>query len=180
MSRLNDIDFERIGLLVLDVDGVLTDGRITLTASGEELKSFHVRDGSGMKYWKRVGRDLAIISGRGAPAVTRRAEELGVETVRLNIKNKLPVLREVAQALGFTLERVAVIGDDLTDLPMVRECGFGVAVADAVEELKAAADYVAERSGGCGCVREVIELMLKRAGLWERILERYVPEGEAT
>ncbi len=180
MSRLNDIDFERIGLLVLDVDGVLTDGRITLTASGEELKSYHVRDGSGMKYWKRVGRQLAIISGRGAPAVTRRAEELGVETVRLNIKNKLPVLREVAETLGFTLERVAVVGDDLTDLPMVRECGFGVAVADAVDELKAAADHVTELAGGCGCVREVIELMLRRAGLWERVLERYMPGGEAT
>ena len=169
-------DLSNIDLLVLDVDGVLTDGRITLTASGEEIKSFHVRDGAGMKYWTRVGKKLAIITGRGSPVVVRRAEELGVHAVRLNAKVKLPALREVCDELGISPERVAVVGDDLADLPLLREAGFAVAVADAVEEVRAAADHVTRLRGGAGAVREVIELILKETGLWESIMARYLPD----
>ena len=166
-----------IDLLVLDVDGVLTDGRITLDARGEETKSFHVRDGSGMKYWMRAGRALALLSGRGSPAVVRRAEELGIELVRLSAKHKRPPLDELIAAAGTTAARTAAMGDDLTDLPVLRHVGFGVAVADAADELRAAADYVTARPGGAGAVREVIELLLRRAGLWETILERYRPDA---
>jgi len=172
------VDFAKIELLVLDVDGVLTDGRITLTASGAEAKTFHARDGAGIKYFRRVGGKVAFITGRGSDAVVRRARELSVDAVRLNIKDKLPALREVCRELGVPPERSAAVGDDLTDLPILREVGFSVAVADAAEEVRRAADHVTQRPGGAGAVREVIELILKEAGLWESVLARYV--GGAT
>lgn len=172
------IEYEKLELMVLDVDGVLTDGRITLAESGEEIKSFHARDGAGMKYWQRVGGRLAIITGRGSPAVTRRAEELGVAAVRLDAKVKLPVYREVLAELGVSEDRTVVIGDDLTDLPLLRSCAFSAAPVDAADEVRAAADYVCTARGGAGCVREVIEHVLKRAGKWERILARYLPQED--
>jgi len=169
-------DFQKIELLVLDVDGVLTDGRIMLTGDGDEIKAFHVRDGSGMKYWKRVGKKLAIISGRGSPAVTRRARELDVDLVRLNAKDKLPVYREVLSELGVEPDCVAGVGDDLTDIPILTHCALPIAVADAAEELKAVAAHVTETPGGAGAVREIVEWILKGAGLWPQILSRYLPE----
>jgi len=171
---MGESDLSRIEVLVLDVDGVLTDGRITLTDSGEEIKSFHVRDGSGMKYWRRVGKKIAIISGRGSKAVEYRAGELDVDVLRLNSKDKLPVYEEVLAELHAAEETVAVIGDDLTDIPLMKRCGLAVAVADAPEELRDMADYVTRLPGGQGCVREVIELILKSSGLWAKILERYL------
>jgi len=171
-----EIDFSRIELLVLDVDGVLTDGRIMLTGDGDEIKAFHVRDGAGMKYWKRAGRKLAIISGRSSPAVTRRAKELDVDAVRLNAKDKLPAFEEVLAELDIPAEKTAVIGDDLPDIPLLLRCAWPAAVADAPEEVRSRAGYVTRLAGGAGCVREVIELILKQAGLWEDILSRYVPD----
>jgi 3-deoxy-D-manno-octulosonate 8-phosphate phosphatase (KDO 8-P phosphatase) len=167
------IDYAAIELLVLDVDGVLTDGRIVLTPTGDEIKSFHVRDGSGMKYWKRAGRKLALITGRASPAVQVRAKELDVDAVRLDAKNKLPVYEEVLKELGCAPERTAVVGDDLPDLPLMRRCGLPVAVADAVEEVRRQAAYVTLAPGGRGAVREVIEMILRRAGAWDSILARY-------
>ncbi len=173
------IDFGKIDLLVLDVDGVLTDGRIILTPDGDEIKAFNVRDGSAMKYWKRLGKKLAVISGRGSPAVSRRAKELDVDAVRLNAKTKLPAYEQILVELGVSEDRTAVVGDDLTDLPLLGRCGFSVAVADAAEEVKSRVDYVTRLPGGAGAVREVVEMMLKGAGLWEAILERYLPgEGD--
>jgi len=172
-----ETDFARIDLLVLDVDGVLTDGRVTLTGEGDEIKSFHVRDGAGMKYWKRAGGKLAIITGRGSPAVTRRAKELDVDVVRMHAKTKLPVLEEILEELGVEADRTAVVGDDLTDIPLMRHCGFSIAVADAVAEVRQRADHVTDTPGGRGAVREVIELILKGSGRWEQIMARYV-EGE--
>jgi len=175
---MSAIDYAKIELLVLDVDGVLTDGGITLTEDGQEIKTFHVRDGSGMKYWQRAGRKLAMISGRGSPAVLARAEELGVQAVRLNAKDKLPALEEVLADLGVLAERTAVVGDDLPDLPMMRHCGFAAAVADAVDEVRRAAAYVTVRPGGAGAVREVIELILRGSGDWDKIMARYLPGEE--
>jgi len=174
---MGEIDYAKIELLVLDVDGVLTDGRVTLTPAGDEIKSFHVRDGAGMKYWRRLGRKLAIISGRGSPAVRLRAQELGVEVVRLNEKNKLPAYQDVLEELGLLPAQTAAIGDDLTDLAVMRHCALSAATADAVAEVREAADYVTERPGGRGAVREVIEMILRRAGLWRTILQRYMPES---
>lgn len=167
----------RIRLLALDVDGVLTDGRIILSPAGEETKVFNARDGAGMKYWKRAGGKLAIVSGRGSAAVEIRAEELAVDAVRLNAKDKLPALEEVLAELGVPAERTAAVGDDLTDIPVLRRCGFAVTTPDAPEEVRAVADYVTRLGGGAGCVREVIELLLKRSGKWNDILSRYFPAG---
>ena len=173
-----ETDLARIELLVLDVDGVLTDGRITLTPTGEEIKTFHVRDGAGLKYWKRAGRKVAFISGRASQAVAHRAKELNVDTVRLSAKDKLPAYEDVLAELGVASEHAAVVADDLTDLPMMRRCGFPVAVADAAEEVRRAAAYVTRLAGGAGCVREVVELLLKAAGLWDGVLARYLGGAE--
>ena len=173
---MGEIDYSRIELLVLDVDGVLTDGRIVLTPAGEEIKAFHVRDGAGMKYFKRAGGRLAIITGRGSPAVEARAAELDVDAVRLNAKIKLPAYEEVLAELGMSEQQTAVVGDDLTDLPLLRRCALPVAVGDAAAEVREAAAHVTRASGGAGAVREVVELILKRSGRWERIMARYLAD----
>jgi len=175
---MNQTSAPSIDLLVLDVDGVLTDGSVTLTASGEEIKSFHVRDGSGMKYWQRVGKRIALITGRGSPAVLRRAEELGVDVVRLNSLDKLATYRAMLQEMGVEESRVAAMGDDLPDLPILRHCALPIAVADAVDEVRQAAAYVTRRPGGRGAVREAIEHILRPAGLWDEVLARYLTAGK--
>lgn len=162
-----------IELLVVDVDGVLTDGRIVLDDEGKELKCFHVLDGAGIKYFQRVGRKVAFISGRRSAAVKVRADELGVNIVAQGAKDKLPLYIEILAALGVDERRAAVMGDDLTDLPMMRHCGFAIAPAGAVEMVREAADMVTQARGGQGAVREAIEALLLSAGLWERILARY-------
>lgn len=169
------IDYEKIDLLVLDVDGVLTDGRIVLTPGGEEIKSFHARDGAGMRLWRRAGGKLAIISGRSSQAVTIRAADLDVDAVRLGAKQKLAAYREVLSELGASEDRTAVVGDDLMELPLMARCAFPVAVADAAMEVREAAAYVTKLPGGCGAVREVIELILKKAGRWDLVVRRYLP-----
>lgn len=172
------IDLSKIELLVLDVDGVLTNGKIIYTPAGEEIKEFHVRDGSGMKFWRRAGKKLAIITGRGSPAVEYRAKELDVNACRIQVKEKLPAYREILAELNVSPQQTAVMGDDLMELPLMRHCAFPVAVADAVAEVRAAAAYVTQLPGGAGCVREVIEHILKHTGLWNQILSRYVAQGE--
>lgn len=177
---MDDRVFEKIELLVLDVDGVLTDGRIILTGDGREAKAFNVHDGAGMKYWKRAGGKLAFLSGRGGPAVEQRARELDVDVVRLNAKRKGPVFDEILAGLGISAECTAAVGDDLTDLPVLRRAGLAVAVADAVEQVRDCAEYVTRAPGGGGAVREVVELILKRAGKWDAIMQRYLGEDEAS
>ncbi|MBN1942631.1 MAG: HAD hydrolase family protein [Phycisphaerae bacterium] len=175
---MSEIDYKKIRLLVLDVDGVMTDGRIILSASGEETKAFCVKDGSGMKFWKRLGGSLAIITGRESAVVSHRAAELGVDEIRQNRKDKLPALEEVFSALGVGPEATAVVGDDLPDLPMMRRCAFSACPADAVDEVRRQADFVCQAVGGRGVVREVVEHILKRAGTWSKVMERYRPNGE--
>lgn len=162
-----------IELLILDVDGVLTDGRIILDAAGCEMKCFDVLDGAGMKYFQRVGKRIAIITGRESPVVAHRAAELGVATVRQGAKDKLPAYESVLAELEMTDEQTAVMGDDLPDLPMMLRCGFAIAPANAVLEVRQAAAMVTANSGGAGAVRQAIEYMLKQMGLWDQILQRY-------
>ena len=164
---------ETVELLVLDVDGVLTDGRIIYTDSGELIKVFDVTDGSGIKYWHRAGKSSAIISGRTSKAVNVRAAELGIVHVLQDVKDKLPVLKELLRRLDIDPARVAYVGDDLMDLPAMRMVGFPVAVAQARPEVIQAAQYVTLASGGRGAVRDVVEVILKAQGLWEDILTRY-------
>jgi 3-deoxy-D-manno-octulosonate 8-phosphate phosphatase (KDO 8-P phosphatase) len=150
----------RIRLLVLDVDGVLTDGRLYLSAAGEELKVFHVRDGSGLVAVQRAGVTVAIISGRDSPAVTRRATELGIRHVRQGVSDKGAALDGLLGELGFDPEETACVGDDTPDAPMLRRAGLAIGVADAHPALLAAAHWVTTSNGGQGAVREVCDLLL--------------------
>ena len=150
----------RIRLLVLDVDGVLTDGRLYFGADGENLKVFDVRDGAGLVAVQRAGISVAIVSGRNSPAVDRRAAELGIRLVRQGATDKAHALETLAARLGAAREEVACVGDDTPDLPMLRRAGLAIAVADAHAEIIAAADWVTTRKGGRGAVREVCDLLL--------------------
>jgi 3-deoxy-D-manno-octulosonate 8-phosphate phosphatase (KDO 8-P phosphatase) len=149
-----------IRLLVLDVDGVLTDGAIVFGASGEELKSFHVRDGYGIRRLLEAGTHVAVISGRQSVAVTRRMAELGVRHVFQGVDEKLPVLERLRGALGVGPDGVAVVGDDLPDLPAMRSAALAIAVADAHPDVRAAAHWVTANAGGRGAVREVADRLL--------------------
>lgn len=150
----------RVRLLVLDVDGVLTDGRLFVSPSGEELKVFHVRDGSGLVAIQRAGLTVAIVSGRDSPAVTRRARELGIRHVVQGVADKAVELRSLAHELGVAPEEIACVGDDTPDLPMLRLAGLAVAVADAHPSLQAEVHWVTKAAGGRGAVREVCDLLL--------------------
>jgi 3-deoxy-D-manno-octulosonate 8-phosphate phosphatase (KDO 8-P phosphatase) len=173
------IDYRKINLLVLDVDGVLTDGRIILTPQGDEIKAFNVRDGAAMKWWRRLGKKIALLTGRSSPAVDRRARDLGVDAVRLGAKRKLPDYLELLAELKEKEETTAVMGDDLPDLPLMRSCALAMAPADAAPEVRKAAQYVTKAPGGAGCVRESIEMILQETGEWKQVLQRYLAEGGA-
>ncbi|MCS6863501.1 MAG: HAD hydrolase family protein [Gemmataceae bacterium] len=164
---------QAVALLVLDVDGVLTDGSIVYLDDGREMKRFHVRDGSGLKLWHTAGKQTAVISGRHSPAVSRRAEELGIQRVIQGCDDKRAGLAEILSALRLTPQQVAVIGDDLADVPLFRDCGVAIAVADACPEARASADYVTLTRGGQGAVREAIEWLLQQQGLWDQLIARY-------
>jgi 3-deoxy-D-manno-octulosonate 8-phosphate phosphatase (KDO 8-P phosphatase) len=150
-----------VRLLVLDVDGVMTDGRLYFDANGEEAKVFHVRDGFGIKQVMAHGIEVAVISGRRSTAVERRMAELNIRHFRLGQDDKLEALEEICESLGIPLSRVACVGDDLPDLPVLRAAGLGIAVADAHPELLAAADWSTQLAGGRGCVREVCDRLLQ-------------------
>ena len=162
-------------MLVLDVDGVLTDGTLIINANGGESKCFNSLDGHGIKMWQRAGLKVALLSGRASEPTRRRAEQLQIEYVFEDCHDKLPMLEKFLDRLGLSPEAAAYIGDDLTDLPAVRYAGFGVAVANAVDEVKKYADYVTIRPGGGGAVREVIEYILKNTGKWQELMKRYLP-----
>ncbi|KPL24735.1 MAG: hypothetical protein AMJ75_02920 [Phycisphaerae bacterium SM1_79] len=164
-----------IQLLALDVDGVLTDGTLVINADGSESKCFNSLDGHGIRMWQRAGLKVALISGRASEPTKRRAEQLQIEYVFEDCHNKLPVFEKFLERLGLSPDNVAYIADDLTDLPLMRYVAFGVAVANAVDEVKQYADYVATRSGGHGAVREVIEYILKNTGRWQELMKRYLP-----
>jgi len=164
----------RIKLLLMDCDGVLTDGLITLLDDGSEQKTFHVRDGHGLVLFHRAGLRSGIISGRTSRAVERRAQDLGVHFVRQGTWDKSKDYEELLSEAGVTDTEVAFIGDDVTDIPLMQRVELAVAVADATEETRAAAHYVTQAAGGRGAVREVTELILKSHGLWADLMRRYI------
>jgi len=153
-----------IKLLFLDVDGVMTDGRIHMSASGEEIKSFHVRDGYGLKLLMQSGVEVVIISGRDSGAVTRRARELGIHMIFQGVKEKGEICRKVMAEKGLKKSEVAGIGDDLPDLAVFEHAGLRIAVADAVREVREAADFTTRVPGGHGAVREACEWIVKLKG----------------
>jgi 3-deoxy-D-manno-octulosonate 8-phosphate phosphatase (KDO 8-P phosphatase) len=160
-------------LLIMDVDGVLTDGSIIQDCHGHELKVFDVKDGHGIVMAHRAKLRTALISGRESEATTRRAEELGIELVFQKIWNKLEVYEKILVDTALRHDEVAYIADDLVDIPLLRRVGLAVAVADAVNEVKAVSHFITQHPGGQGAVREVIELILRAQGHWDTLLERY-------
>jgi 3-deoxy-D-manno-octulosonate 8-phosphate phosphatase (KDO 8-P phosphatase) len=158
-----------IRLLILDVDGVLTDGRLYFGPQGEALKVFHVRDGHGLKLAQRAGIEVAFLSGRRSNAAYHRAKELGITRFHEGVRDKVAVLEEIVAAMNIQAQEVAAVGDDLVDLALLGRVGLAVAVADAVPEVLAAAHWVTSLPGGHGAVREVCDLLLKAQGQWEEI-----------
>jgi len=162
-----------IRLLLLDVDGVLTDGRIIINDAGEETKAFDVRDGHGLKLLQRSGVQLGVLTGRSSKVVAHRSQELGFDWVIQGAKNKLEPFQDLLRRTGLQPEEVAYVGDDLVDLPILSRVGFSATVADAAPELSAEVDYVTHACGGRGAVREICELLLKTQGHWEKLTARY-------
>jgi len=158
-----------IKLLFLDVDGVLTDGRITLNEKGEETKSFDVKDGFGLKLLMRHGIEVVIITGRRSRVVAHRARELGIHKVYQGVIDKRSLCGRLIEERGLLKSQVAAVGDDLPDLAMFQESGLCMTVADAVREVREQADFIASRRGGHGAVREISEWILKCRGCWPRI-----------
>ena len=163
----------RVSVLLLDVDGVLTDGRIVYADYGDELKFFDVQDGAGLVFWNRVGLKSAIVTARTSKLLKRRAKEMRIDFLAQGRLLKLPTYETLLKRFRVQDEQVCAIGDDLMEVPILRRAGLAVAVPNAVEEVKRVSHYVTQRSGGRGAVREVIDLILKAKGLWDQILQRY-------
>ncbi|HEY2840475.1 MAG TPA: HAD hydrolase family protein [Pirellulales bacterium] len=166
---------QAIELILVDVDGVLTDGSIVFNNEGIEIKRFHIRDGMGVRLWQKAGGRFGVITGRNSHIVNLRCAELGIEIVRQGTEMKLTAAREILNELGLSPEQLCYVGDDLPDLSAVHFAGLGVAVGDACEEVREAADYVTSAAGGRGAVREVVELILKAQRRWDDLVQTYAP-----
>ena len=161
-------------MLLLDVDGVLTDGRIILDDRGVETKQFHVRDGQGISLLMRAGIEVGLITARSSPIVRQRAKELGISLVRQGVRDKLAAYHEIKNSRGLSDRQVAYVGDDVLDLGILRTAGLAVAVADGALEARSAADWVTAAAGGAGAVREVAELLLKSQKKWSGLIAKLV------
>ncbi|MCC7145991.1 MAG: HAD-IIIA family hydrolase [Phycisphaeraceae bacterium] len=164
---------QSIQLLLLDVDGVLTDGSIIVDDGGVEYKRFHVRDGFAIKAAMAVGLRIGVISGRASPAAAARMAYLGVELVIQDVADKGAAFEMICRQAKVRPEQTAYVGDDLIDLPVLRRCGYAMAVANAVEEVRKVACYVTTQPGGHAAVREAIEHILRGQGKWEKVVARY-------
>lgn len=164
---------ELIELILADVDGVLTDGRVVFSNQGIETKQFHIRDGMGIRLWQKAGYRFGVVTSRSSQIVKMRAAELDVGIVRQGTNNKLATALEIIRELGLGAQNACFIGDDLPDLPAIRALGLGVAVADACAEVRQSAGYVTAAPGGQGAVREVIELILKAQRRWDDVIQPY-------
>jgi len=176
MEDLSSIErrASHIKLLLMDCDGVLTDGRLWLLGDSDEQKCFNTHDGLGLALLHRAGLKSGIISGRRSKAVERRARELGVEFVRQGDPYKTAAFEGLLQEAGVGEHEVAFIGDDLPDIPLMKRSELAVAVADAVDEAQQAAHYVTRAAGGRGAVREVVEMILKTQGRWSDLVDGYI------
>jgi YrbI family 3-deoxy-D-manno-octulosonate 8-phosphate phosphatase len=163
-----------IELILADVDGVLTDGKVILDNQGIESKHFHIRDGLGIKLWQKAGYRFGVITQRSSQSLKVRAAELGIEIVRQGTPDKLASVKQVLSEVRVRAAQVCYLGDDLPDLPVLRAMGMAVAVADACEEVRQAADYVTKAAGGAGAVRETIELILKAQRRWDDVIQTYL------
>jgi 3-deoxy-D-manno-octulosonate 8-phosphate phosphatase (KDO 8-P phosphatase) len=173
------VALERIRLLCLDVDGVLTDGGISIDDAGHEQKRFHVRDGAAMRMWARLGYETAVITGRNGMALRHRLRELGVRHVISGSKEKGGAFDGLLAEIGIGADEAAMIGDDLPDLPILRRCGMPIAVRDASQEVLDVAKFVTPRPGGSGAVRDAVEHILKAQDRWIDAVRLFDPEHPA-
>ncbi|MEA3328273.1 MAG: HAD-IIIA family hydrolase [Candidatus Omnitrophota bacterium] len=164
---------KKIKMLVLDVDGVLTDGRIIYNDFGVELKNFNVKDGFGMLLLNRAGIKAAVITAKKSRLLAKRMKEMWISRLYQNAFDKLEAYQDILKRFGLKNENICYIGDDLLDLPLLKRVGLAVGVKDGAEEVKTAVHYITETKGGKGAVREVIELILKAQGKWEEVTRRY-------
>ena len=165
---------KRIKLLLLDVDGVLTDGNIVYNDTGAEIKAFNAKDGLGIKMLMGAGIEVGIVTGRASRALLHRCDNLGISLIFDQVRDKTGVLEVISKEKGVEAEHIAFVGDDLVDIPLMKRVGLSVAVADAHETVLEHADMVTSAQGGDGAVREVCEAILKAQGLWEKVLERFL------
>lgn len=164
----------RLDWLLFDVDGVFTDGRLYYTAEGEHLKRFHVRDGFAVALARRAGLKVGLLSGRASGPLRRRADELGMDAVILGHADKLPAFQDFLEDRGLTADRVAYVGDDLLDLPVLHVAGLSFAPSDAAPEVRSRVHRVLESAGGMGAVREMVETVLKARGDWEGLTATWI------
>ena len=165
---------KQLRLLLLDVDGVLTDGTISVSGTGDERKSFSIRDGSAILWAKHAGIDVGLLSGRQSPATAKRAAELKIAIIVQGETDKRTAFARIATAQSLTNEQIAFMGDDLLDLPVLQLAGLSAAPADACDDVRRRVHYVTRATGGRGAVREFIELILRGRGQWEALVQRYV------
>ena len=169
----------RVRLILFDVDGVLTDGKIVLHADGTESKRFDIRDGIAMVWAQRVGVTVGFLSARNSPVTTQRAAQLGIALVHNGVPvNKLDTYDGILRQLALTDAEVAYMGDDVLDLPVLGRAGLSAAPADAVEEVRARVHWVSRSGGGCGAARELVELVLGAQGKWEPLVAAFLAEGQ--
>lgn len=171
---------ERAGgvrLLLLDVDGVLTDGTVIVHSDGSESKGFHIRDGAGIVLAQRAGLMVGLLSARASGATTHRAAQLGVKIVAQGVRNKLEAYDRILRDAGLEDAAVAYMGDDLLDLPVLARAGLSAAPADAVAEVRARVHYVSPLGGGRGAVRDLVEIVLNAQGRWEAAVKEYTPSS---
>lgn len=165
---------KNLKLLILDVDGVLTDGRLFFDDNGKEYKSFHARDGHGIKLLRQTGVEVAIISGRKSNSVALRMKSLGIEYVYQGHENKIAAFNEIIQSLSIEPEQAAHVGDDLLDLPIMTRVGLSIAVHDANFAVREYADWCTETPGGLGAVREVCDFIMQAQGTFDSVLKSYM------
>ena len=170
----------RISALVLDVDGVLTDGRMVLSERGDELKGFHTHDGLAINFANRAGFRVAFVTGEKATIAQHRGRKLGVDEILLGVRRKGDAVDALCERWELTLDQVAYMGDDLIDIPALERAGLAMTVADAAAEVRAVAHVVMRARGGQGAVREAVELILRAQGRWRALVDEFVQEHGGT
>jgi 3-deoxy-D-manno-octulosonate 8-phosphate phosphatase (KDO 8-P phosphatase) len=173
MKRNLQAKLKNIKMLILDVDGVMTDGRVIMDDRGQEIKNFDVRDGHGIKLVQRYGIKVVLLTGRQSEVVKHRAQDLGIKEIYQKVFNKKEVFARILKKNKLNAAEVAFIGDDIIDIPVLKAAGFSTAVADAMDVVKKSVDYVTQNSGGRGAVREVCEMLLQAQGKWPEIAAKY-------
>lgn len=164
---------KKIKLLLLDADGVLTDGKIYYGNYGDEIKGFDVRDGLGLSLWAKAGKISCILTAKKSPILKRRAKEVEITKVYQNSSRKSESYEKIKRKFKLRDEEICYLGDDLMDIGVLKRAGLAITVPEAPQEVKESVDYVTHNKGGSGAVREVIELLLKTQGIWEKLISRF-------